>query len=508
MLGSLTLPAAGAACSDTVQLRDAQISRHKLSRNWNREVYTCPAVLVYRYGDKLSSLGVEYCARKEQFGYRTQDGDAFNRWKIGADSYLPFRGKHVLWGNASYEQKRLRGITMCSTADFDKLYPQISADIYLHDSFTEEYRFCGGYGKKSERWNWGVSGDFRALDEYRKKDPRAANVVSELEVKMGASRKFGDRYGVFLGGACQKYKQSSSVKSFADAQRLQQLLMMGPSSYYLRFSNDEILALYKGYVFGVAGGLFTRNNTGPEVFLRYRRSHFDRTISKVNLTPISSLREDESRAVISWKGTLGGCSTGVKASGEYVHRTGIENLLGSANGDLYPVEASFEQYYSTRVNVIGSIFFEYDFGGFLSLGISPYGGIRNFDERNLLPSQLQKIHALNLGGDLMLLKPLGSRHLIVVSGTADFIKIGEKEQHLTDGKLVVQEVYMETGRGLIIGQNFRQLTTDFFRYIVSARYSCAFTSSLGFFLEGSFSERLFAEPQENHTFILSAGILF
>lgn len=493
---------------DTVRVHYEQVEHNLLSKNWNSDVYSSPGVKSYQYAQKLSSLGVNYLDRDEKIAYMSQKGDRLNSWQIVANSYLPFKKSNVLWGTAYYRQDYIKNITYCSTADFDMLYPHIIADLYLHNSFTEEYSFSGGYAKKHNRWSWGLFSYFRALDEYRRKDPRAFNVVSELEIASGASYKVKEKYSVFCGAAVKRYKQSSSVRSFASAIKRKQFFMLGPSSYYAMFSTENILALYQGYTFGVNAGMVSHTGVGPELFLSYKRMNFDRADSKVNLTPVTSMIEDNSRSVLTWKGKFGNFTYGAKFLGEYIHRTGIEYLLGSVVYGVYPVKASFEQYYSTRLNLISSLLFEYNLENNFTIGLSPYGGIRNYDEKCLLPSQQQKIHTVNVGGDFILQKTFGKRNLLVLSFRGDFIKVIDKKQYLTDGKLIIKELNMNYERGKIMEKNFRIMTTDYFMYDAGLKYSFAFSDNLSLYISAHYAQRAFAVPKKNHCIEVSSGILF
>ena len=90
------------------------------------------------------------------------------------------------------------------------------ADTAGGDLNTESYTFCGGYSRIYKHFSWGLSGDYRAMIEYRKTDPRPRNIVSDLKLSGGAAWQVHTRY--LIGGAVYGsiYRQRNSMKFLSD----------------------------------------------------------------------------------------------------------------------------------------------------------------------------------------------------------------------------------------------------------------------------------------------------
>ncbi len=494
--------------SDTAFLHKGILEQTSLYKRWMPELDARPEVKMYLRTYKLSSLFANYRNREEDIPYRTQDGAKEKSWEISSESFLPLPKRKFLWGDATYERTFISDVTFRSTADYDLLYPQIIADIYKNNSRMERYEFGGGYGMAFKRWAWGVEGHFRALHEYRKQDPRAKNIVADLDVTLGASYHISDRYSVFLDGSFRKYKQNSSVKSFATTVKREQLMMMGPATHYFRYGGVEPNALYKGKTYGVSGGVFSRDMKGFDFYLHYHNFKVERTISELYLIPLTELEEHNSKAIVSWKNCLGRHKVGVRASGEYTHHTGRENVLGEPIGNLFKIVAKFDQYYSEEYKLDGKLLYGYTAPRWISMELALFGGLRKWDEHCLLPVQKQRIDYYHLGGNLNVQKTFGKKHLIVLNVNADYIKNTDNDLKLQTGKMVFEELKKDSKMGKIVYGNHKQQTTDYMYVSTDLLYSYVLNDELSFFISGEYNTRMFKKKVSNHLYSINVGIFF
>ena len=106
-------------------------------------------------------------------------------------SWIKLSDRTRLWGNARYTTGKETGVVWNETADFELLYPYVMADSFGGDLSLQEYAFTGGYSGRAGKFTWGIEGSYRAALEYRNRDPRPKNIVSDLDFAGGGSVRLG-----------------------------------------------------------------------------------------------------------------------------------------------------------------------------------------------------------------------------------------------------------------------------------------------------------------------------
>lgn len=205
------LQAGDTLAAATVRVRE----RLSPAENFNGAAYRNPAVMQQAFRSSLSALQLGGALRNAGQAVVSQLGAGMQEFRFDASSYIRLDEKSRAWGNAWYRKGRREEVKWNETSDFMLVYPYVMADTIGGDLFFEEYFFAGGYSRKSGRVGWGVYLDYRALNEYRKADPRPKNTVSDLKVSAGAVMEAGERYaaGAALYGG--RYKQDNQIDFLA-----------------------------------------------------------------------------------------------------------------------------------------------------------------------------------------------------------------------------------------------------------------------------------------------------
>ena len=119
-----------------------------------------------------------------------------------------------MWGSAGYKRGKIERISFNSAADFDILYPYVLGDTLQTSPTIEQYAFSGGVATTMNQWTIGAVIDFRAMQQFSRKDPRTRSIATDLVLKVGAKYAFSTYdLGLDMGGIF--YKQTNDVAFFS-----------------------------------------------------------------------------------------------------------------------------------------------------------------------------------------------------------------------------------------------------------------------------------------------------
>ena len=175
------LPALQGAERDSLSLLRTIAEYEALPAKWIETVYTNPATRYYQHCTSLTRISLN--------GVYGTEGAA------DVSSWIKLSDRTRLWGNARYTTGKETGVVWNETADFELLYPYVMADSIGGDLSLQEYAFTGGYSGRARKFTWGIEGSYRAALEYRNRDPRPKNIVSDLDFAGGGSVRL-DKYVV------------------------------------------------------------------------------------------------------------------------------------------------------------------------------------------------------------------------------------------------------------------------------------------------------------------------
>lgn len=360
-------------------------------------IYDNPAVQYDRCGYSLTDVVVEGVYRKENEALFPQEGDGHDGFSFSADSYIR-RPKFVLWGNAAYENTRIRNVRWNETSDWQLLYPYLMADPVGGDMNKEAYSFAGGYAGRKERWAWGLEFAYDASVAYRGVDPRPKNVTSMLTLSIGGSCQVGDSYAVDVSVAGEKYKQSNELKFYSESGASKVYHLTGLGLHYVRFAGDNCDTYYKGYRWTGSLGVHSLGGGGWSGVAQFRYFSFGKIISSLNELPMADADEYAVKAEVGYKAVAAANDVwGVKLEGEYVDRKGTENIFGDASSAVYPQIASARRYGSVSWRCVLSGFYEGEVLKRLSYGVQPRMCCRSVEARYEYPSRRVAARRLDAG---------------------------------------------------------------------------------------------------------------
>jgi hypothetical protein len=302
-----------------------------------------PAFMLDRYRKTMSELSVyaDYSGANEAVLMSLGKGRSL--YGAGVNSFVRLSPTMTVWGSASYQTGRKRGIKWNSTADYILLYPYVMADTLGGDLHHERYTFSGGYAQQFGRWRLGLTADFRAEHEYRTYDPRPRSVVTNLSLRAGASYIWRD-YEMGAGAGARFYKQTNEVAFYREAGVIPEYQMTGLGSDYVRFSGSNRSAYYTSTGFLADLGVQPLAS-GAYLSARYSYAPFERVLPELNALPLSKLYLLQSEMEAGWK-HQGAVDWAARLVWDYENRKGDEHVAGNASSSQYLILADLTMFRS------------------------------------------------------------------------------------------------------------------------------------------------------------------
>lgn len=101
-----------------------------------------PALHAGAFAGDLTQASVGFALRSEEVAERMAAGDGEVSGSFAAESYRRLRHGGAVWGEAGYSRGTVRNVVWRSSADYDVVFPYITADSIGGDLFSEEYTFA------------------------------------------------------------------------------------------------------------------------------------------------------------------------------------------------------------------------------------------------------------------------------------------------------------------------------------------------------------------------------
>ena len=356
----------------------ALVEHHSLWRIIDSEARLNPALHGAAYDTSLSELTLGIDMRKQTEPFVVEKGDGFTQPYLGVETFLRLSDRTAVWGTASYKAGKRRNVTWNSTSDYDLLQPYVLADTLGGDTNTEQYMFSGGYATRLQQWLLGAEMLVRAEQEYRKQDPRMRGVVTELQLRIGAGR----RWGTYQVGAAVEgniYKQTNSVDFYNEEGVIPEYQMTGLGTEYSRFSGDKRSLYYDGGGAGLLLNVHPIDEQGLYADIMLDEHRYRRKLADYNSMPLTDLYREQAGATVGWRHT-NRYSIAVYGKAAYTRRTGDEHIGGTSNARYFPVIACLTMYKNSIFDAaIGGIC------GQRSWSVSAQAGYRSHKEEYVYP---------------------------------------------------------------------------------------------------------------------------
>ena len=311
-----------------------------------------PASMAYRDSVSLSSLAFNLDISREGKPVMVQLGDGHTLCGLSAESYTRLGQKSVVWGDAAFVTGTYRNIRWTDCIDYRRVAPYILGDEVGGNLSTRSYSFSGGYGRQFDLWTLGAHAAYRAEVAYRNRDPRVKTVVSDLDLNLGATYRFGCNM-LGLKAGINVYNQSCDLDFYNPVNDINTYTLTGMGTYYRRFmGNTNKNSGYSsfGYNAGVQWLPATSKN-GLAVTAAYSRYRMEQQLRNFNNLTLGYTDNDE----VDWSVAYGfGLSSTLTFrpvfKGALFRRKGTENLFGTSAGSSYDKIGSRSPYsFNSRV---------------------------------------------------------------------------------------------------------------------------------------------------------------
>lgn len=362
------------------------------------QAYENPALVFYRYDSSRIELTLEVNGLNRNRARMMQQGEDARDFRFHAQSWYQLDKRSVAWGEAGYVNGEKTDVQWNETSDFEVVYPYVMADTTGGGLRSETYSFKGGYVREIQGLTWGIVMDYRAQMEYRKKDPRPRNVVSDLEAKTGILWKTGGGYAFGASFGVRKYKQTNNVKFFSELGAYKVYHLTGLGMDYVRFAGATNNAYYKGSSWGGSLEAYPLKKKGVAFSLAYSRFSFDKILPDFNDLPLAAVVENQGKGELTWLRPGVSGKWNLTLAAEVSKREGTENLFGDPSGNAYPQIGKAKQYRNKKIAVE-------IYGGYESRrkerfhwGLLPILGYQQAETHYLSPGRHMEIQELKGGG--------------------------------------------------------------------------------------------------------------
>lgn len=370
-------------------------------RRFADDVYTNPAAQFHRYDFSLSSASVRGEYNKESEPLYYEEGDGYDTFSFDADAYIR-RNSFVLWGDAAYNNSRLRNVCWNETSDSRLLYPYLSADSVGGDLNKENYSFSGGYAGSAGRFAWGARLSYIATVAYRGVDPRPKNITSHLSLYLGGAYLYG-QYGIGLFLAGEKYKQTNDIDFYSELGSSKVYHRTGMGMHYVRFAGNNCESYYNGYRWRAGIELHPIDGSGWYTWGEFGRFSFEKILSSLNELPMAAVTEYQGVAGVGYKRRIDTtASWGILVDGCYIDRRGTENIFGDASGNIYPQIASMQPYRNRMMSVSLSGYYEGGALSRLSYAVQPRMSSFSLTTTYAYPVRSMEVNHIDAGIDFYL----------------------------------------------------------------------------------------------------------
>lgn len=405
LIFSFTVLSLGSQAQDTLPVNTRARIYFSPGENFVSQVYRNPAIQYYAHSFSLTELQIGWEQTGADKALLPQLGSKIQNFNFNVSSYISLRANSKTWGNAYYKNGKRNNVQWNETSDFFTVYPYVMADTSGGNLKNEEYYFAGGYAQAGKHLTWGIFANYRALIEYRNRDPRPRNVVSDLQGSIGISIRATPRYDIGMAIHAGKYKQTNNVKYYNELGTQTEYHLFGLGMDSRRFYGNNSSVYYNGYRYGASLELFPRAKKGLSGAIEYERFYFEKIISTLNNLTLNELNQDEIKAEIAYQVRTSRKHWGVKINGSYQNRKGTENLFGDATTSVYPQIGSVEQLSVKRNNANLSLLYgrenkEKQF----TWNILPSAGINTFKMTYLDPARWMELNDLTGRLDISLTK--------------------------------------------------------------------------------------------------------
>ena len=322
-----------------------------------RDYYTAgPATM--HFADTANYSAVALTADSERSGRAAvvQNGRGHDLYGLSAESYYKLSTAATVWGHAAYHNGVTRNVALCDAVDYETVGPFVIGDDTGGDLKSQRYDFGGGWSRAYKAWSIGLDAGYRAEIAHRPVDPRVRDIVSDLNVGIGASRLLGRRYMLGLNCGIRVYHQDCDVDFYNPVTHAITMVYTGLGGMSGRF---------KGADARTASNRLTGFRASIQLVPKSHSDSFYATVSAettdaalilngYNNLKFGTVATKNVTAQVSRLMSSGQFSFFPSISGRYTDRVATENLFGSS-AENYEKIGERKNYHHSRLAVALSL---------------------------------------------------------------------------------------------------------------------------------------------------------
>ena len=446
----------------------------------------------------MSEFRVDYQSDKQK-NYLRQMGSGDNGIRLKTNSYKKLKSNNVVWGNASYSSMTRKNLRYNENLDLDRIAPYVTLDSVGGDLHLENYHFSGGYGKKTDRLSFGLSGSYDAQMAYRSRDPRLRSTTSDLLLAAGINYKVYRDYQVGIFGEFNKYTQNSTV-NFVNQVSYPIVYQSVGFGYMNYLFNNSFKTQYEefGYKLGgqisgkngkdfyITGTLSGSNNTKsiyPKNGNRYYdSSDLESKISQIEAAKFITLKNSRIGFILNY-------NANIRTGEEYGYTSNSDNME-----QIFKRKAYKKEQYTTSIRGLYQLNEEN-----YTVTAIPFFSYEEVTERRIYPFSGQKYDSYTFGLDLDLKLEINKKQVLTLRPNYAFRNVNKAINAL--------DINVSSGKLDWIYDDFTILTSDVTTVGALFRYDFTIQKLPSFFVSGQWENHKIRDKNNNFT-SLSLGITF
>lgn len=321
---------------------------------WDSTCGNNAALMVFKDSLSMYKAGISGNQSKCSRPVVAQEGAGQTRYQLVGEAYHRLSAENAIWGEAAYSQTSVRQNRFADIIDYQLVGPYTLGDDTGGNLRGQRYEIGGGWSRLSGRWSVGVEASYRAEIVHRSRDPRVKDIVSDLQMSVGASLKISPEWIVGINADFTTYNQDVDVDFMNPTNKIITQLYTGLGNVYKRFGGNTVTeSSHSLMAFGFGFQLLPARRRGLITTISFNRAECDMYLRGYNNIKPAYTETINLEASVTLPLSVSD-NIEVIPSAETVvsKRQGIENLFNTAAGGNYAVIGSRENYRHDVCNAV------------------------------------------------------------------------------------------------------------------------------------------------------------
>lgn len=350
---------------------DRQSFRHALSEL----VFENPAHQPLRFDSSFSSLAVGCEGKRSDNQYLMQTGTGEQFAEFETSSYVRLGDRSCAWGEARYRNGLQLDVKWNENADYERIFPYVTADTLGGNLNYESYYFKGGYGIQLNRFSVGAQMAYSSALHYRQTDPRPKNNSVFINATVGGSYRITARYSLGVHIFAERYTQNQSIAFLDPLGSVPVYHMTGLGMHYVRFAGTRTESIYKGRSYRGGITLKRLGDTGLDVGLQVENYKLQKQLPSLSNAPINDVDQMKYEVAAAWKLRR----VQLELNGSYANRSGSERIYDDGTTNWHEI-TSTKPYKYTEKKMMATVLFQPFAGYGWTLELMPSVGYQQEEE--------------------------------------------------------------------------------------------------------------------------------